>query len=1811
MHRFEIPESIYTALELLEALDQGALILVDESMQVVWVSAAMEGITGSRREDLVGKNLATLSFPALAGCTAAVCKQIPCGGEEFCVASGAEVRRELVERRVEIVPGRPYRLIRFREEPQGQGAETSDAGCGLHIPGIRTGETGRKQAADYLHILETAMSTAKSGIVITDLAGRIVYVNRALLEMGGYSDPGEIIGEDGLHYWFDIEQKAAAVRELHERGEWFGELRGRTKNGEPLYIQLAVHKVTDEAGSPLCILSSCIDVTEQRRTAEALLASERLHRTLTESAPDVIFQITTAGNVLYVNGYGAAWLQTEPARLIGKHIREIFPPQVAEPWMQKVEQVAASGRPVTDEIRLPRPGSEIWIDTRLIPVPGKNGAIQSLMGISRDVTERKRAEEELLIRDRAIATTIDAIAIADTRGNLIYANQSALDMWGYADPGEVRGRSIQGFWLDEDRIVNLIETLRRDYAWCGELTARRKDGTLFDAQVSASAVADDAGQLLCLMISCTDITERRRMENALRESEEKFRGIAQRSSDMIYICYRSKGVTYISPAVEKILGYTPEEIVGTQCRDYVMPSSLPAWQRCADAVKRGRSVESAQIEFRRKDGTVAVIDLAETPIIQDGEFIGVQAVGRDITERKKAESALKESERRYRTLAEASPDVIALTHRDGTLLYLNTKGAEGLGKDPGDLIGKNIREIFSPEQSRERLRIIDAVVASGRPQTQEIRYLPDGETHHYECRSTPVFAPDGMVEQILSITRDITQQRLAEEELRIKDMAIAASQNAITLVDLAGNITYVNQATLDILGYSSPDEVIGSPISLFWGDAQSHVLRVAESIKGRGSWAGEIEARRKDGSTFPVQLSIALVTDASGRPLCTMGSAIDMSERKLAEEALVRSEREKALILDSTEDIVLYFDADLTIRWANRAAAESVCRTVDDLITARCYEIRHSRSEPCERCPVREALKTGEAKGGEVTTPDGRIWKIRGQPVFDDAGKIIGVIEFGTDITKQKRMEDALYAAISYTRGLIEASLDPLVTIAPDGRITDVNSATEAATGYPREVLIGSDFSDYFTDPELARKGYRRAFESGEIRDYALDLRHRSGRTTPVLYNASVYRNRDGNVAGVFAAARDVTDLKRAERVLRNQASLLNLTHDTIIVRDMENRIVFWNRGAEEQYGWRWNEVMGAHLHKLLHTEFPVGLGEIESRLIREGRWEGELVHTRRDGSTFVVASRWALLRGPDGRPETILETNNDITERKNAEAIVQSRVNRQAAIAKLGLTALSGGDLDHLLDEAVRTIADLLGAGYCKVLRFLPEGAEFLLQAGVGWEDGLVGSARVEAGNSQAGYTLRSNEPVIVEDFRTETRFTRPEILRRHGILSGISVVIYGRETPYGILGVHTSEPHRFTESDVYLVQAIANVLSQGIERRQAEEDLEKRNRHLSALNRIIGTTTASTGLEPMLGTVLATTIDLLDFKGGGIYLIDPENNRARLVHAQNLPEGFPPSACIEEIRCEPYSTVLVDGVPLFFSPQPFRYPGEPEESRYPSASIPLVTHARVLGAINLIGRAEGPFTEDEQFILTQIGREIGTAVERLILNRQLEAAHREANLYLDILTHDIRNAENVATLYTDLLSDMLDGKAAEYAGKLRSTIRKSIDILANVSTIRKIHERATPLTPMPLERIIASEKEHFPEASVTVNCPGACIALADDLLSEVFTNLIGNAVKFGGPGVAVTITAEEQEDEMIVTVADTGPGVPDEVKEEVFRRFERGKQKGRGEGLGLFIVKMLIERYGGKIWIDDRVPGRPDEGAAFRFTLRRAPPPGGNGRE
>lgn len=182
----------------------------------------------------------------------------------------------------------------------------------------------------------------------------------------------------------------------------------------------------------------------------------------------------------------------------------------------------------------------------------------------------------------------------------------------------------------------------------------------------------------------------------------------------------------------------------------------------------------------------------------------------------------------------------------------------------------------------------------------------------------------------------------------------------------------------------------------------------------------------------------------------------------------------------------------------------------------------------------------------------------------------------------------------------------------------------------------------------------------------------------------------------------------------------------------------------------------------------------------------------------------------------------------------LNTRAQQQAAVAELGQDGLAGRDLHWLMEKAVIRIAEILDVEYSKVLELLPDGDGLLLVAGVGWKEGCVGSTTIPVRDkSQAGYTLISDATVIVEDLRTETRFSGPPLLTEHGVVSGMSVIIHGKERPYGVLGAHTTRRRVFTQDDIYFFQAMANILSVAMERKQAGERLHRLNYELEQANR------------------------------------------------------------------------------------------------------------------------------------------------------------------------------------------------------------------------------------------------------------------------------------------------------------------------------------------------------------------------------------------
>jgi len=350
---------------------------------------------------------------------------------------------------------------------------------------------------------------------------------------------------------------------------------------------------------------------------------------------------------------------------------------------------------------------------------------------------------------------------------------------------------------------------------------------------------------------------------------------------------------------------------------------------------------------------------------------------------------------------------------------------------------------------------------------------------------------------------------------------------------------------------------------------------------------------------------------------------------------------------------------DGVIAWFNSRAAELWGRApvVGDTDERFCgaYKLYHADGTYMAHSdtPVALALKTGASIHEEeviIEKPDlSRVTvSVHIDPIRDKDGAIVGVVNFFHDTRERKQAEQTtgLLAAI------VESSDDAIIGQNLDGIITSWNTGAERIFGFAAREAIGQHIliivpSDRWEEEARILEQLKR----GErVEHFETVRKHKDGAKLDIALTISPLRDATGRLVGSSKVARDITRRKQAERALEEQARLLNLTTDAVFVRDAADRVTFWNKAASDLYGYTPEEALGRVTHELLRTEFPSPLESIKAQLCRDGRWTGELLHKRKDGTQVIVGSRWALDPDAYGNPRTVLETNSDITKQKQAE---------------------------------------------------------------------------------------------------------------------------------------------------------------------------------------------------------------------------------------------------------------------------------------------------------------------------------------------------------------------------------------------------------------------------------------------------------------------------------------------------------------------------------------------------------------------------------
>jgi PAS domain S-box-containing protein len=513
-----------------------------------------------------------------------------------------------------------------------------------------------------------------------------------------------------------------------------------------------------------------------------------------------------------------------------------------------------------------------------------------------------------------------------------------------------------------------------------------------------------------------------------------------------------------------------------------------------------------------------------------------------------------------------------------------------------------------------------------------------------------------------------------EEKLRL---IIEASPNAMLMVDDRGRITLVNQQVEKLFGYPRA-ELLGETVErLVPGRfSRKHPDYRADFFhhpSARAMGAGrDLYGLRKDGSEVPIEIGLNPIKTDEGS--FVIASIIDITERKRIEQVARESEERLHTVLESLSEGLVISDLEGQVIHWNRAGlemhgfssmGECLVRLPD---FQNIFELSSLEGKPLDleqwplaRVIAGESLVDYEVKVRRLGREWNRVFRYSGAIVKEPNGRALAFVAI-TDITERNQAEQELRRSQKQLSGIIGSAMDAVITVDHDQRIILFNASAERMFLFPAEDAIGQPLDRFI--PERFRAAHKH-----HVQDFGqTHVTRRSMGALGALYGlradgeefpieASISQIESDGQKLYTVILRDISERKRADEALKEQARILDLA--PVVIQDLTCRIIFWNTGSEQMYGWKTEEALDKVTHNLLKTEFPRPLEEIKARLLSRGHWEGELVHTTQDDRRLEIASQWVLHRDEHGKPRAILQVNNDVTERKQAEREIR-RLNEE-----------------------------------------------------------------------------------------------------------------------------------------------------------------------------------------------------------------------------------------------------------------------------------------------------------------------------------------------------------------------------------------------------------------------------------------------------------------------------------------------------------------------------------------------------------------------
>ena len=1063
--------------------------------------------------------------------------------------------------------------------------------------------TDRKRADDELRKQAALLDLALDAIIVRDLENRVVFWNRGARDAYGWSKEEAIgrVTHDLLQTKFPISRPD--IEDLLERkGDWEGELRHVTRQGAEVVVASRWSLQRDEHGVPTAILEINRDITDRKLAEAALGESEGRLAGIIASAMDAIITVDTEQRIILFNCAAEKMFRCPGNEAMGQPITRFMPQRFHAGHAGHIRKFGENG--VTSRAMGPKDvlwalradGQEFQIEASISQVVTRGKKLFTV--IVRDVTERVAAEQavrEAQARMAGIvASAMDAIITVDSQQRILVFNAAAVRIFGYSE-AEVLGQPLERLIPERFRSAHAAHirlfgetgTTNRAMGQLGALWAIRSDGEEFQIEASISQV-DVGGQKMFTVI-LRDVTERKQAE----EIRERLAAVVDSSDDAIITKTLDGTITAWNRGAEKVFGYAASEAVGKPMPMLIPPERDHEESDIRERIRRGESVKHFETVRIRKDGARIDISATISPIRDSsGAIVGASKIARDITEGKRAEAALQESETNFRALVNLVPQIVWMCTNDGLNTYFNDRWVQYTGLTLEQSYGAGWNSPFHPDDKQAAWEAWSHATATGEIYRIESRLRAADDTYRWFLMlGAPLRDATGGVVKWFGTCTDIDEMKLTQAALRESEERFQAMANGIPqlawMAHADGSIFWYNQRWYDYTG-TTLDQMQGwAWESVHRRDLLPTVLEGWKAaIAASQPFDMEFPLRGADGSFRQFLTRVMPLKDSEGRVVRWFGTNTDITELKQARERLAaqaeslarqaqelgnsRESLEKQtllfqLVLDSMGEGLIAADPEGHFVLWNDSASKLMGRNPADLPTEewtqhyQVYLPDGSTPYPPDRLPLVRALR-GESVQTELIIQhpggaDGVFLEVAARSMRDSDGRLCGGVAVLRDVTERKRAEAVLatqaeallrsQAALESQKLMLQSVLDSmsegLVTTDEQGKFIIWNPAAERIVGLGPANLSSEEWSNHYglflsdtVTPFPPEKNPLRLALQGQVSTADMFLRNSElGTGIWIESSASPLKDKAGVLRGGVIAFRDITQRKTDELEIR------------------------------------------------------------------------------------------------------------------------------------------------------------------------------------------------------------------------------------------------------------------------------------------------------------------------------------------------------------------------------------------------------------------------------------------------------------------------------------------------------------------------------------------------------------------------------------------------------------------------------------------------------------------------------------------------------